>query len=412
MGTANEQRQDGRMCVSSELSRRAFVVGAAAFAASALAGCSGSASESGGSLSLYDQLKSKLSSSFDSEEGIAEVIGSMTLEQKIAQLFVVHPEQLVDVDAVIQAGDATEQALIANPVAGVVYESKNIVDSTQFTELVAGFYEMCLQASALPPLLLSGEEGGAFAPMANARALGLDVVPAAREIGADGGAVKAEDVAAQVGRYLAGFGFNGTLAPVCNLASGKGSLMDKRCFSEDADVVSQCAEAQIRMYSNMKTISCAKYFPFADVDFDEGRYKDLTPESFEQNELSAFQAAVDAGVPMVMMGKAAVPQLQENEEPAVFSPLMVNDMLRDQLGFEGVVSTCELYSLSADGEHSEEEIGVMALQAGCDLLMLPANYHAMYEGILAAVEAGELTEERIAESALRIARLKMNYLSF
>ncbi len=125
-----------------------------------------------------------------------------------------------------------------------------------------------------------------------------------------------------------------------------------------------------------------------------------------------FRAAIDAGVPLVMVGHLSVPQVAGSDAPACLSSAIVTDLLRGSLGFEGVVVTDSL-AMGAVGEYySAAEAAVLALEAGCDLLLMPADLDAALDALRAAVDEGRLSWGRIDDSLRRILRAKLEYLDF
>ena len=113
---------------------------------------------------------------------------------------------------------------------------------------------------------------------------------------------------------------------------------------------------------------------------------------------------------MIMAGHIAVPSVTNDQLPASLSPVMLDDILREDLGYEGVVITDALNMGAVSGLYGSDEACVMAFQAGADMLLMPKDFQTAYEGVLMAVENGDISEERLDESVRRIIRVKLQYL--
>ena len=123
-----------------------------------------------------------------------------------------------------------------------------------------------------------------------------------------------------------------------------------------------------------------------------------------------FKAAIEAGVPMIMVGHVDLPNIVEGAVPASLSSAVAQGMLRDTLGFTGIIVTDSLAMGAITDRYSAAEAAVAALAAGCDVPLMPENFRKAYQGVLDAVAAGELTEERIDESVTRILKVKQRYI--
>jgi beta-N-acetylhexosaminidase len=132
-----------------------------------------------------------------------------------------------------------------------------------------------------------------------------------------------------------------------------------------------------------------------------------TKEELEAEEWLPFQAGIDAGADLVMIGHLSVPAL--DSVPATISHTIVTDILRGELGFDGVVITDSLEMSSVSNLYSSDELAVLAIEAGVDLLLEPSSFRTAVNGVIAALDSGRLTEERINESVLRILTLKLKY---
>lgn len=349
-----------------------------------------------------------------------DILSSLTLEEKVGQLFLVRPDALdpalsqqeideADGHGVTQVSDAMRQSLNRYPVGGVVLFGKNIVGETQLHALIDDLQ----QASRIPLLIGVDEEGGAVSRLANAPGFDLAQYESAAAVGALGpDAVRA--MYTEIGTYLSGYGITLDFAPVADVNTNPdNSVIGTRAFSSDPQTASDCVAAAVQGFSGTGVLCCLKHFPgHGDTvgdSHDGAVHTDKTMEELRACEFLPFQAGIRAGVPLVMVGHIATPHAVTGADaalPATFSRTMITDVLRGELGFTGVVVTDSLSMGAVTEDYTPGEAAVLALQAGADLLLMPAGLSQAYEEVLAAVEDGRLTEARIDESVNRILALK------
>ena len=350
----------------------------------------------------------------------AELLAEMTLREKVGQLFLVRPDALdpalsqqtiddADVSGVTEVSETMAAFLEEYPVGGVVLFGKNITDEVQLRGLIAGLQ----QSSPVPLLIGIDEEGGVVARLANSPGFDLPRYESAAAVGAQGtDAVRA--MSAEIGAYLAGYGINLDFAPVADVNTNPDNpVIGTRAFSSDPQEAADCVNAAVEGFSRAGVLCCLKHFPghgdTAGDSHDGTVYTEKTMEELRACEFLPFEAGIRAGAPLVMVGHIAAPNAVEGEEsdlPATFSRALITDVLRDELGFAGVVVTDSLAMGAITETYTPGEAAVLALQAGADLLLMPAGLAQAYDGVLAAVEDGRLTEERIDESVARILALK------
>lgn len=350
----------------------------------------------------------------------AELLGEMTLREKVGQLFLVRPDALdpalsqqtiddADVSGVTEVSETMAAFLEEYPVGGVVLFGKNITDEVQLRGLIAGLQ----QSSPVPLLIGIDEEGGVVARLANSPGFDLPQYESAASMGAQGtDAVRA--MSAEIGTYLAGYGINLDFAPVADVNTNPDNpVIGTRAFSSDPQEAADCVTAAVEGFSQAGVLCCLKHFPghgdTAGDSHDGTVYTEKTMEELRACEFLPFEAGIRAGAPLVMVGHIAAPNAVEGEErnlPATFSRTLITDVLRDELGFAGAVVTDSLAMGAITETYTPGEAAALALQAGADLLLMPAGLAQAYDGVLAAVEDGRLTEERIDESVARILALK------
>ena len=152
--------------------------------------------------------------------------------------------------------------------------------------------------------------------------------------------------------------------------------------------------------------SCMKYFPiYADTD-DGLETTDKTLEELREAEFVPFKVGIENGVDMIMISNASAPQVTGDNTPCSLSSVVINDVLRNELGYDGIIITGELGQSAISDYYTSSEAAVMAIKAGADMLYVPENFEEAYQGVLDAISNGEITEERINESLARIYRVK------
>ena len=339
----------------------------------------------------------------------------MALEQKVAQLFIVTPEALVEgVSQVTQAGDMTREGVAAHPVGGIVYFAQNLLDPEQTTTMLANVKQFYADSGNVAPFVAVDEEGGTVVRVAGNEAFAVQDVGDASALGNAGDTEAAKRAAEQIADYLAPLGFNLDFAPVADVVNPlRSDTMGLRSFSSDAAVAAAMVRAEVEGFRDQKMLCCAKHFPgigAAAGDSHEGAITiEATNEELETVDLVPFRAAIEAGVPMIMVGHVNLPNVVGDDVPASLNSAIVQGILRDSLGYTGVVVTDSLSMGAITNCYTPAEAAVAALKAGCDIPLMPERFGEACQGVLNAVQAGELTEERLDESLIRILSAKQEY---
>lgn len=338
------------------------------------------------------------------EQRINETIESMTLTEKVAGLFIVTPEAITGVNAAVQAGEGTKDALEEYPVGGLIYFAKNIESKEQLTDMLNNTKEY----SKFPLFLAVDEEGGGVNRVAGA---GLaEKQPSASEIGATGDPNNAYVAGSNIGTYLVEIGFNLNMAPVADLSNVSGSVMKERAYGADAATVAPFVTSMVTGLQEQGVTACLKHFPgigSTTSDTHDGlAYTERTAEEFRAEEFTVFKAGMDAGVGMIMVGHVSAEGLAGDKTPASMSEPIITGYLRNELGYQGIIITDAMNMSAIANYYSSEQAAVMALKAGCDMVLMPENFLQAYAGVLNAVAEGTISEERINDSLRRIYRVK------
>lgn len=353
--------------------------------------------------------------SADLNKQVAETVTGLTLEQKVAQLFVVPPEAITGVGTATQAGPATEAALTQYPVGGLVYFQKNLLDPAQTKELIANSQRYAQAACGLPLFIGVDEEGGTVARIGGNPGFPVENPGNMADVGATGDTNQARAVAANIGSYLSDLGFNLDFAPDADICGDPATdVMALRSFGTDPNLVGRMVAAQVEGFTSVGMLCSAKHFPGIgglSIDSHEGAIvNEKSLDDLLAHELVPFKAAIDAGVPVIMVGHLTLPTITGDNVPASLNPAVINGILRNKLGYQGLVITDSLGMGAVDGICTPDQVGVTAVRAGADLVLMPADFPAAYEGLLTAVRTGDIPESRIDESLTRIVKAKLQHL--
>ena len=328
----------------------------------------------------------------------------MPLEDKVAGLFIVTPESITGVSTAVKAGDGTKEALTKYSVGGIVYHTKNIQSETQFKEMIDN-----TRLYANYPLFIAvADEGGSVSPLEEK---GLAAKQeGAKALGESGDPAKAYEAGSAIGGYLADYGFNLNFAPVADISSVDNSIMANRVYGSDASVVSPYVSSMIQGLKEQNVSACLKHFPGMGAtaqDVNAGLAgTDRSAEDFRANEFTVFKAGIDAGADMVMVSHMAAPSLTGDNTPCSMSSAVVTDILRRELGFDGVIITDAMDVAAVSEYYDAGDAAVQALRAGCDMILMPEDFEKAYNGVLEAVQNGVISEERVNDSLRRIYRIK------
>lgn len=346
------------------------------------------------------------------DDRVEKFLAGMDLKQKVAQMFMVTPEALTGYSKVTAAGEVTKQCFIRYPVGGVIYMAGNLIDTEQTRIMLSNMQDYSAEYLGFPVFLGVDEEGGTVARIARNRAFGVEDVGNISEIGASGNCDLAYQAGGTIGAYLSALGFNLDFAPVADVWSNKKNTVVKyRSPGSDAELVRDMVIAQIEGFKEQGILCAVKHFPGHGSTVGDSHngaaVVERTLQELFECDLIPFKGAVQAGVPFVMVGHLSLPKVVEDDVPAVFSKEIITDILRGELGFDGIVITDALDMGAVTDYYSSAQAAVMAVAAGADMLLMPEDFVAAYEGVLNAVQRGELTQERIDESVRRILKVKL-----
>ncbi len=340
------------------------------------------------------------------QKKVERVLASMTLRQKIGQMFVVDMSQLGG-SSNTSINQRTRSRLNTYPVGGVLLTGVNMSSAPQTTAFIQE-----LQRNADTPMFIAvEEEGGDASLLASNPNLNIPKVKDARQYGDDRDAEGATNAARQIAEALGSLGFNLNLAPVADVAlDGEASVLGRRCFGTDAKLTAQLAEAQVKGYQEVNISAVMKYFPgcggVSESTKDGYVETTRTKEEMRAVEWIPYMTGITAGVDAIMMSNIAAPQLTGDRTPCSLSQKVVG-ILRSELGYNGMIISGALNEQAITKYYSSSEAVLKAIDAGADIMYLPASLEGTYSAVESAVRNGRLSEERIDQSVSRILAVKI-----
>ena len=367
------------------------------------------------------------------------ILSGMTLRDKVAQMMIAsfrvwkevppeggeQPAEEPSKVNITELNDEIREMLSRNHFGGILLFGENFADAEQTLRLISDFQTTNQAGGGLPQIFFVDQEGG-----------NVNRIPYASQgvgnmaLGATGDPENARTAAAIFGEELSLLGIQADFAPVVDVNNNPlNPIIGIRSFSDDPQTVAAFGKAYIQGLHDAGIISAAKHFPGhgnTDTDSHTGApVINSTYEELQTCELIPFRAAIDAGTDIIMTAHIQYPQIETGTYtsistgeslylPATMSRTILTDILRGDMGFEGVIVTDAL-DMSAVADHFAVEDTIrLTINAGADLLILPAvkdtNLFRLTETYVdtaaALVESGEIDEKRINESVLRILRLK------
>lgn len=350
----------------------------------------------------------------EEDRRVNEMIEEMTLDEKLCQLFIVTPESLTGVDGVTAARDATREALEKYPVGGIIYFSPNIAEPDQTRELLKNTADFAKDLGIPPLLLCVDEENGGVTRVASNERFDVPHFPSMYEMAlSENAAGTVYDAGSKTGEYLKEYGFNTNLAPVADVVtSSQNSAIGTRSFGADPKEVAELSLQYAKGLGDSGIIPCFKHFPgLGDTETDTHlglASTRKTEKELEDSDLVPFENAVRNGAKLIMAGHISAPLLTGDDTPSSLSDVMINAILREKMGYDGVVITDSLQMKSVTDNYTCPEAVKMAVKAGADILLMPTELESALNALRDAVKTGEIKEERIDDSLRRILKLKLS----
>ena len=340
-------------------------------------------------------------------DSVEAKLASMTKEQKIAQLFIITPEVLTGYKTVNAFGNASKQAYDKYPVGGLVYNTKNFQNTAQVQLLLAGIKNYGIQQYGITVFTAIEEEGGAnYSPLATT--LGLNRISLASEL-ANQGLTAVQKAAKDRAEYLKKHEFNLLLTTVAEVATSLDTAYALRTYGTNAELVAQLVAADITASKEAGRMAALKYFPGKADAVDGGLgvlSSDATLEDLSKGSFLSYQAGIDAGATVVMVGNVIVESITDDENvPCSLSSRTIG-LLRESMGFEGIIMTENFSDAAFNAIYGEDSACVEAIKAGVDMIYMPADFVKAYNAVLEAVNNGNISEDRLNNAVGRILTAK------
>ncbi len=331
------------------------------------------------------------------------MIAEMTIEEKVGQFIMVGFEG-------IQANEAIETHIRERFVGGIVLFSRNIESPQQTAELTNELQRLAGATARQIPLFIGiDQEGGWVIRLRE----GATVLPGNMALGATDSTELAERAGEITAVELAAVGVNLNFAPVVDVNNNpQNPVIGRRSFGESPELVSRLGVAYIRGLQRNGVLATAKHFPgHGDTTVDS--HFDLPtvnhdPERIHALELRPFRAAIDADVAAIMTAHIIYPAF-DADRPATLSPTILTDLLRKELGFDGLIITDDMEMKAIDDCYRSGEAAVMAVEAGADIVMVlwsPTKQIEVFGALLSAVKSGRISQARLDQSVKRILKSK------
>ena len=363
-----------------------------------------------------DDSSSAPDSSASSETSVLD-IKKMSLREKVGQMFFVRPEALDTTihwteyqdlpDYKLQQVNKTMRDVSKDyPVGGMILYAHNIVDEAQLGEFIAEI--RTLNGS---PLLAIDEEGGRIARIANNENFDVPKYESMAAIAESGDPNEAYKAAFTIGSYVKEYGFDIDYAPVADVNTNPENIViGPRAFSDDPETAAEFVVSYLNGLDSAGVIGTLKHFPgHGDVKTDTHSGYAETNKTWEEMlkcEMIPFKAGIEAGAQMIMTAHIAAPKVTGDDLPATLSSVILQDKLRGELGFKGIIVTDAMDMGAITTQFGNAEAAIKSIQAGVDVVLCSKDFTQVFDAVVNAVEKGDIKETRIDESVKRILELK------
>lgn len=345
------------------------------------------------------------------EEAINALVDDMTTEEKVAQLFITTPDDLLGSAPIFQAGEETHDALEKTPIGGLIYLAQNLQSTEQVQTMLSNTQQYSLEITGIPMFLCLDEEGGTVTRISGRSQFNVPDIGDMADIGATGDTAAARSIGVQIGQYMSNLGFNLDLAPVADvLTNPENTVVKARSFGSNPITVSAMALALSEGLNHSGVYSTFKHFPghgATAADTHAGyAYTKKTLEELKQSELIPFYDCIEADAQFIMVSHISLPNVVGNDTPASLSPMIIQDLLRKQMGYEGIVITDAIDMGAIAQKYSVADAAINSILAGSDIILMGSGFHDAYNAVLKAVQDGIISKDRLDTSIHRILDVK------
>ncbi|QUH30982.1 glycoside hydrolase family 3 protein [Vallitalea guaymasensis] len=340
------------------------------------------------------------------DEKIEEMIDGMTLEEKIGQMFMIDADSLNNAPVTV-LDDFGREVMKKYNLGGVIFFKNNINTIPQTEKLISDIQE----TSSIPLFISVDEEGGLVSRIAKNPNMHATVLPNNKVIGDTGNTENAYKIGQILGREISSLGFNMDFAPVADINTNPdNTVIGVRSYGSDEQLVGDMVYNCVKGLQDENVSAVVKHFPgHGDTTNDTHLGSVVTNHNIErlrEIEFVPFKKGIEADVDGVMIAHIKAPQIDETNTEASLSKKIVTDILRNELGYDGLAITDALNMGAIVNEYGTKEACIKAVEAGIDILLMPVPFEEGYSGVLESVISKTISEERIDESVRRILEVK------
>ena len=351
-------------------------------------------------------------------DAVEEQLSQMTLREKVGQMFYVRMETLdttihwntyadLQENPILEVNQTMRDVNEHYPVGGLILYAWNIDNEAQLSTLMAQIRSLNGQ-----PLLCIDEEGGRVSRIANNPNFNVKKYESMSAIGATGDPNNAYECGNTIGTYLHRYGFDIDFAPVADVNTNpENVIIGPRAFSDDPAVAAPMVTHYLQGLKDAGVTGCIKHFPGhgdtkADTHFGYASTQKTWAEMMDC-EMVTFKAGIQWGCQLIMTAHIGAPNVTGSDVPSTMSPIILQDKLRGELGYQNIIITDGMEMGSITQQYTSAEAAVGSIQAGVDIVLGPKNLVEAFDAVMAAVNNGTISEERINQSVRRILKLKL-----
>ena len=346
-------------------------------------------------------------------------LSKMTLREKVGQMFFVRMETLdttihwnayadLQENPILEVNKTMRDVNANYPVGGLILYAWNIENEAQRSTLISQ-----IRSLNGNPLLCIDEEGGRVARIANNPNFNVKKYESMSAIGATGDARNAYECGNTIGTYLKHYGFDIDFAPVADVNTNpENIIIGARAFSDNPEVAAPMVTNYLQGLKDAGVTGCIKHFPGhgdtkTDTHFGYASTQKTWAEMMDC-EMVTFKAGIQWGCQLIMTAHIGAPKVTGTDVPSTMSSVILQDKLRGELGYQNIIITDGMEMGAITQQYSSAEAAVGSIQAGVDIVLGPKNLVEAFDAVIAAVNNGTISEERINQSVRRILKLRMN----
>lgn len=332
-------------------------------------------------------------------EAIQEIIDGLSAEEKAGQLLMADFRQNADGTGMTVLSKEAKELIDAYHIGGVILFAENLDTAEQTKKLTADIQK----AAEIPVFIGIDEEGGLVSRLKKSN-IQHETFPSAAEM------ADAAYAGKTIGTELAELGINVDFAPVADVNTNpENPVIGTRAFSADPAEAAAKVGQFIKAMEETGVSACAKHFPgHGDTAMDSHNgetYVEHSMERLKEVEFVPFQEAIAQNVDFIMAGHIKTPNATTDGRPATLSAQMLG-LLREELGHDGVIITDAMNMGAIVEEYGSGESAVLAVQAGVDIVLMPADLEEAAQALTEAIKNGTISEKRVEESLFAILSLK------